>query len=138
MWSVVVLQYSSRLVSRQTADLHQLSGKHFSDRLTLERRRGRLVYMSTDTLHLKKRGLAVLVMVRTLTLFLTAPWLNSAKEMSEQDGLSRSSSSLPPSPSSSLERHISVRFWKIIRLKRIKSVKHASQLSDLQMFSLTP
>lgn len=79
-----------------------------------------------------------MVMVRTLTLFLTAPWLNSAKEMSEQDGLSRSSSSLPPSPSSSLERHISVQFWKIRRLKRIKSVKHASQLSDLQMFSLTP
>ena len=32
----VSLQYGCCLVSRQTADLHQLSGEHFSHRLTLE------------------------------------------------------------------------------------------------------
>lgn len=46
------------------------------------------------------------------TLFLRAPWLNSAKEMREQEGVPASTSSLAPSPSSSLERHVSVRFWK--------------------------
>lgn len=35
--SVVVFQYGSRFVSRQTADLHQLSGKHFLHGLTLEK-----------------------------------------------------------------------------------------------------
>lgn len=43
------------------------------------------------------------------TLFFTAPWLNSAKEMREHEGLPvPSSSSFPPSPSSSLERQVSV------------------------------
>ncbi len=41
VWSAVVLQYSSCLVSRQTANLHQLSGKHFSHCLTLEGKRGK-------------------------------------------------------------------------------------------------
>lgn len=35
----VLLQYSSCLVSREAAYLHQLSGKHFSHRLTLQRKR---------------------------------------------------------------------------------------------------
>lgn len=36
VWRAVVFQYSSCFVSRQSADLHQLSGKHFSHRLTLQ------------------------------------------------------------------------------------------------------
>lgn len=107
---------------------------------TRREKRETMIYIFTNTpvtLHLKKRKrlrsnsviiykkktknryryvLAVFlnfvqILVKTHTLFLIAPWLNSAKEMREQGGVPLSSSSLPPSPSSSLERQISVQFW---------------------------
>lgn len=115
----VVLQYSSCFVSRQSADLHQLSGKHFSHRLTLQGKKivkpGLETIIKTTSLiqafeaDSQKYGQKTPQKPRR-TLFLTAPWLNSAKDMREQEGSPLSSSSLPPSPSSSLERQISVRF----------------------------
>lgn len=47
--SAVVLQYSSCFVSGQTTNLHQLSGKHFSNCLTLKQETE--VYTFTDTLN---------------------------------------------------------------------------------------
>lgn len=41
MWSAVLLQYGSCFVPGQTADLHQLPGKHFSHCLTLWRKEGK-------------------------------------------------------------------------------------------------
>ena len=50
VWRAVLLQYSSGLVSRQTANLHQLSGEHFSDSLTLKKhRKQRLTPSHTHT-----------------------------------------------------------------------------------------